>query len=530
MNKPPFEETLPIDSDGGGKPPFEETMPVEVGGKAPWGMVASEVMKRTPWNQISSIFPKAAGAGAEQLGKMGVNPKVSAALMTPVAMAPELLGVISPAEDPVIGSKGAADYLTKSANQRWFKGLGGTLGQAKEIGPEEAQRLGRLARNERIITPLNSPESQLAGIQKYGDIGGQKIGEIRKLGDQIDAAPKHHEMLAEIQQELGPQYSSGMKSPQAGQFKNAMDELGSVQKMKRLPDEFSNESVPRSIFQKQEANPLFTDVPEKVTPQLNTAPPIVKDPRMLKLGMEPPAAASDFPGPYKNPMFLSGERNLTSSKSIPRNAFEDYRAAQEGGEIIPEYEVSKPGTSDIAGKITQMNRFAASQTKMLQPSNALTDVANAASAKNDAALVQAVGSTKGKEYVDSLQQFSDAEKMMKIIENKLAYETGASRNRIVNNLINRFEQRFGYPLSAEVLDRLANVAKPKPIFKGTNAAIAASSSILGKKPPIEENGKSVPVEAKKGPLNESKAREYLKAAGGDKEKARQKARDDGWDF
>lgn len=384
-----------------------------------------------------------------------------------------------------------AENLTKNANQRWFKALGGTLQQAKEIGPEEAQRLGRMARNENIITPTNSAESQMGNVQAYQDAAGQKIGELRQIGDQMGAAPKFHVLIGEIEKELGPQYESGMMSPQQGQFRNAMDELTKTERVNRIPEDIPEGSGSYQVT-KKEPNPLFTPVSKQIEAQ-NPMGPMVAQKNIFK----------------PNPSYLSDQPEIRSTKDVPRNIFEDYRGDQESGNLIPEYDIKKPGTTDIANKVTQMNKFAKSQTKLLQPSNAITDVANAASAKNDSALVQSLGSEKGLDYVRALGNFSDSEKMMKILENKLAYETGASRNRIVNNLINRFEQRFGYPVSAEALDRLSGVKNGVSIF---GKGIATTG--------VATNASNV--------LTKEKAREILKDAGGNKEKARQRAKDLGY--
>lgn len=73
--------------------------PTKMGGSPPLGFVASKVMSMTPASKLSALFPQMAGAGAEELGKLGVNPKIAASAMLPVSMAPDILGTIAGAEE-----------------------------------------------------------------------------------------------------------------------------------------------------------------------------------------------------------------------------------------------------------------------------------------------------------------------------------------------------------------------------------------------------------------------------------------------
>lgn len=103
--KPAFEDTLPVSQapttvpGAVTKPPFEDTMPAD-GQSQGMNMTPGNIMKalpyvsnalKTPWQKTQDLFPRAAGAGAEKLGEMGVNPTVAAGAMLPVAMAPQLL-------------------------------------------------------------------------------------------------------------------------------------------------------------------------------------------------------------------------------------------------------------------------------------------------------------------------------------------------------------------------------------------------------------------------------------------------------
>lgn len=62
----------------------------QMGGSPPIGYVASKVLEMAPWNRVSAAMPKISGSGAEFLGALGVPPKVAAATMLPISMAPEL--------------------------------------------------------------------------------------------------------------------------------------------------------------------------------------------------------------------------------------------------------------------------------------------------------------------------------------------------------------------------------------------------------------------------------------------------------
>lgn len=72
---------------------------VPSGGRISLTDAMSEISNLSPAAKIQQKLKDLAGAGAERMGAAGVNPKLSAALMTPVAIAPDILGAAT-----VVGS------------------------------------------------------------------------------------------------------------------------------------------------------------------------------------------------------------------------------------------------------------------------------------------------------------------------------------------------------------------------------------------------------------------------------------------
>lgn len=64
----------------------------QMGGSPSIGFVASQVSQMAPWNKANEAFKSGVGRVAEFAGNKGANPYATAALLTPVAIAPELLG------------------------------------------------------------------------------------------------------------------------------------------------------------------------------------------------------------------------------------------------------------------------------------------------------------------------------------------------------------------------------------------------------------------------------------------------------
>lgn len=399
----------------------------QMGGKPPLGMVLDQVSKMAPWNRASQGLRDIAGAGAEKLGGMGVNPKVAAGAMLPVAMFPDILSAATslPEKGPPSATlQNLANKARASGSSRWFKAAGGTLSNAKELGADEALRLGRFAREGKYITPFNSSEKQGIAIGKGLQSSGKRLEELRGLGDLYGQSPEASKIAQAIHQDLAPKYSSGIRSGESGELKKAIEEVMKLEPVDKLT------------------------ASEELQGNLRGA---------TRLGDK----TSDPMNVYHH----------APGSSLPQDQYEKFRTLQEDPNYIPEYDFRRPTTFNEVSKVsTDINKYAKGQSKLLQPSGAATDVANLVSKMNDAALLKALPQEKGLEYSKNLGQFSDLSKLDRINEVKSSAEVGSSRNSIVNNISNRIFHRFGHQLSAEAMDKISSIIKAASNAPGVNPA------------------------------------------------------------
>jgi len=361
---------------------------------------------------------------AEKGGELGVKagyPKTGQALgvglgavvqNAPYMLIPSARGI--PAAKLSSAVEGVAAKAEQSASSRWFKGLGGTLPHAKELGAEETLRLGRAAKNKGIITAWNSPESQNAMIEKLQKQSGERIGSLRGLGDLYTDSPEAKKIVQAIYQDVSPKYKTGIQSGEQGDLKKAIEEVLKLENV------------------------------DKLTPTEEMIP------RMQKGTIKNGVASKDA-----DPFSVMKHSELT-----PQEEYLRFRQFQEDPNFIPEYDLHRPTTfNSVADVATKINKHAKSKSQMLQPSGADTDVANTVSRINDEALIKGLPPQKGLEYRKNLQDYGDLSKMDTINQQRLAYEVGGSRNSIVNNLANRIYHKFGHQLSATTLDSISNLLR-----------------------------------------------------------------------
>lgn len=328
-------------------------------------------------------------------------------------------GVLKGVDAAAMADKAAevGNAASKAADARWTRAVGGTINNATELtrelgpikGPEEFGRLGRLARNEGIVTPLNGVDSQAQKIAEMNAAAGKDVGDLRAAADLHGEAPKVGDLMNRIRGDVGPKYTPDI-STETGDFDRALNKVQKLQPMDTL---------------------------------------------------EP-------------------SEELAGHMEKPGATYEDFRRMQEDPNYVPEIDVQKPTThSEIAKVATELNADAATKAKLLQASGATTDVANALARLNDESIMKALTPEQGAAYQKALQRFSDSKKLETMIGQKAGYEAGASRNRISNNLINRFQQRFGYQLTAEGLDRIAAVLKTNPEKFGKYASVLNAAMVGG---------------------------------------------------
>lgn len=337
---------------------------------------------------------------------------------------------------PVKTMRSLADKAEKSASSRWFKAAGGTLPNAKELGADEALRLGRLARSGGYVTPTNSAEAQAGLIGKGLQESGKKIEQMRTLGDFYGDSPEAMKIVQAIKQDLGPKYGTGIHSGESSDLEKAIQEILKLEPVDKLTA--TEEMVPRM--------------------QSGT----------IEHGV--PSYEADF------------NKAMPHSEFPPKESYENFRMFQEDPNFVPEYDLHRPTTfNEVAKVATDINRHAASQSKMLLPSGAMTDAANKISELNNEKLLKVLPTDQGADYTQNLQKYSDLSKIGRMNDLKQAWETGGSRNSIVNNISNRIFHRFGHQLSAATMDSIAGILRTTPrIPMGGGATRAALAAFIDK--------------------------------------------------
>lgn len=373
--------------------------------------------------QTLSAGPQATGeAIAETGGELGY-PKTGVALGAIPAMAPFVMGAvgeINGLKRPPAASTQAlidfADKLKQSASSRFFKAAGGTLSNAKELGADEALRLGRLARDGGYLTPLNSSDSQSAAIKNDLQTSGKRMEELRGLGNLYGDSPESSKLVQIITQDLGPKYGPGIRQGESGDLQKAIAEV------------------------------LKLEPIDKLTPSEELAGNLKNATRLGDKTSDPMGVYPHAPG-----------------SSLPQDQYESFRAAQEDPNYIPEYDLRRPTTfNEVAKVATDINTHAKGQSKLLQPTGALTDAANVISKTNNESLLSVLPPEKGAEYQQNLNKYHDLSILDRMNELKQSAEVGGSRNSIVNNIANRIFHRFGYQLSGEALDKISNLLRTTP--------------------------------------------------------------------
>lgn len=423
--------------------------------------------------QTLASGPQNLGETVAEEGALHGYPKTGLAVGGAVAMAPYIAGAYSALKGlarPPLESTGrikqASDEIRKSASSRWFKAVGGTTANAKELGAEEALRLGRVAKDAGVVTTFNSAENQANKITQGLDQSGKKIGELRAIGDLYGDSPEAMKIVQTIKQDLGAKYGSGIRSGESGDLDKAIQEV-----LKLEPVDTLTAGEELSGFM-QKAVPSDTSSVRVTTPPKGT--PIISEHNPIY----PMAGGKTVNVP--NPSYVPpSESNI----QLSRGPYDQFRLAQESPDYIPEYDIRRPTTfNEVAKVATDINQYAKGQSKLLQPTGAMTDAANVISRVNDEALMKALPEQKGIEYKQNLQKFADLSKLDRMNELKTAGEIGADHNGLIKNIYNMVFHRFRHQLSAQAMDAIANVLSTKsrlvPQMNPVSAAVAGRKALI----------------------------------------------------
>lgn len=143
-------------------------------------------------------------------------------------------------------------------------------------------------------------------------------------------------------------------------------------------------------------------------------------------------------------------------------AAEDVYSAQaphvsQGLNTIKNVAGPEPTHAKIAEGITNLNNFITKEGAAKRPINALSDVANKASAANDAEIIQALGPDKGQAYLKALETEHGAFQIKPFIEKgatREALSRGGGHKGILMNLVQKAADSGGYRAASQGLNAL----------------------------------------------------------------------------
>ncbi len=84
-------------------------------------------------------------------------------------------------------SAAAAPILRRGAQGQSAKALGLIQGGLKKIGIDRARRIGQVALDQKIVSPLANAETMLRRAGRLSDDAGRALGNLRKVADSLDA-------------------------------------------------------------------------------------------------------------------------------------------------------------------------------------------------------------------------------------------------------------------------------------------------------------------------------------------------------
>ncbi len=169
----------------------------------------------------------------------------------------------------------ASWFEKKSAEQAAKAGGAGSSAEA-ELGAEGTRQYGRMLQEKGIVAPYRDPEVSEQIIGGLKDVAGKEVGKFRDVGDLRSIAqgaerPTSLQIEEELRRKLGPKYSSGVASGEAGTAENAIEEVRKLapvetsttgaemgQTMENLGGA-TDDAAYAAARAKQEVDPLMTD-------------------------------------------------------------------------------------------------------------------------------------------------------------------------------------------------------------------------------------------------------------------------------
>lgn len=172
--------------------------------------VASEL---APWNIARGLTTEPLGEKVAEVGGSLGYPKTGATLGTAIQTAPDILGMVSPANTEAAILRGPAESFGRRA-------LGFTKGMIKRGGGvEKVNQVAGQMLDEGVITAGASPATMLEKAQDVSQASGQRIGEtLKDLNQPATTA-------GTLKREIASQLSPGRRGGQYDKIRGTTNEI-----------------------------------------------------------------------------------------------------------------------------------------------------------------------------------------------------------------------------------------------------------------------------------------------------------------
>lgn len=422
---------------------------------AGWNIAAGTPIPLSPENETRnepglqdvSVNDALAAQGVAGLGKFGVK------------LAGKGIGA---AMNAIPATENLLPSVERIANNQTLKSMGGTMGQLNQMaqgseGRGALDKAAEFARDKGLADVFSTSigrDKQLAALK---EASGKTLGTLRaEAGNAPAGIPE--KIAADLESKYGPDALRASESP-------------SVEKALKTVKTFGGETPPS-------------------TPDLPVIEPGSKtgDPYALFAYNE--HASPNFPAVSKYQLFGDPQNPIIRAKGFGTQMTADElkqagipitgRTPRSVGKWEP-LDLTTPGTppthAGYAKAATELNDYAAGN-KMYQPVTAESDVANALSRENNQGIVQSLGSEKGEQYLNALEE----QKRLHPLEHlqargELREAGGRGGQGLGKAFVQKLADSFGYRLSAQKAAALHDLLSGADLESTASGAMAAPTPL-----------------------------------------------------
>lgn len=184
MNKPAFEDTLPID-----KPAFEDTESIDNGSflNSPAAQQLGQAITQGPSQMLASIpglidyaSSKAGDTISQQMQQNGIDPSISNAAGVAVKYAPDVaMAAATPLQVPREAVKAAISPMSRALGLK-------AINRATPFARGQVAQAAKVALEQGIMPMLANPEDALDAATNLKNVSGKALEEIRNVPTDVN--------------------------------------------------------------------------------------------------------------------------------------------------------------------------------------------------------------------------------------------------------------------------------------------------------------------------------------------------------